>query len=130
MTLPAREIPNALRIAVVDDDESVRESLQGLLASLGYAVETFSSAEHFLQAECATRTDCLILDVRMPGMNGPELQQELWKRRQEVPTVFITSYGYEDVRHRMRSDGTVNYLHKPFTEAALLSAIRTAIQPD
>jgi FixJ family two-component response regulator len=126
---PAHVRLPAVRISVVDDDESVRESLQGLLASLGYAVETFSSAEDFLESECAGRTDCLILDVRMPGMSGPELQRELSARHQEIPIVFISSYGYEDVRPRVRSDRVVNYLHKPFTEAALLEAIRTAVSP-
>jgi FixJ family two-component response regulator len=90
-------------ISVVDDDDSVRESLQGLLASIGFAVETFPSAEEFLNSEFITRTDCLILDVRMPGMTGPELQWELSARRHEIPIVFITSYGYEDVYPRVRT---------------------------
>ena len=116
-----------IRICVVDDDESVRESLQGLLASLGYAVETFPSAHAFLGSGCEARADCLILDVRMPGMSGPELQHELAARRQEIPIVFISSYGYEDVCPRVRADRPVNYLHKPFSEAALLQAIRSAL---
>ncbi len=116
-------------ISVVDDDESVRESLQGLLASMGFAVQTFASAHAFLKADCLTRTDCLILDVRMPGMTGPELQRELSARQQEIPIVFITSYGYEDVRPHIRSERAVNYLHKPFSEEALLGAIRAALGP-
>lgn len=116
-----------IRISVVDDDESVRESLHGLLASLGYAVQTFASAEDFLGSALAGATDCLILDVRMAGMSGPELQRELSARRREIPIVFITSYGYEDVRPRVRADRPVNYLHKPFSEEALLDAIRTAL---
>jgi FixJ family two-component response regulator len=126
MALPQR---NALRprIAVVDDDESVRESLQGLLASLGYAVETYSSAEAFLGSAHPDHLDCLILDVRMPGMSGPELQQELTARRQDIPIVFISSYGYEDVRPRIRGDRPVHYLSKPFSEEALLQALRSAL---
>ena len=114
-------------ISVVDDDESVRESLEGLLTSLGYQVETFASGEAFLASNRADRTACLILDVRMPGMSGPELLQELDDRQQELPVVFITSYGYEDVRHRVRADRAVNYLNKPFTEDDLLGAIREAL---
>ena len=116
-----------IRISVVDDDESVRESLQGLLASLGHAVETFPSAEAFLGSERLGCTDCLILDVRMPGMSGPDLQRELASRRREIPVVFISSYGYEDVRPRVCHGRPVNYLHKPFTEEALLLAIRAAL---
>ena len=114
-----------IRISVVDDDESVRESLQGLLASLGHAVETFPSAEDFLASDLGW-ADCLILDVRMPGMSGPDLLRALAARRREIPIVFITSYGYEDVRPRIPANRPVNYLHKPFTEEALLLAIRSA----
>jgi FixJ family two-component response regulator len=127
MSLP-RPLGSSVTISVVDDDPSVRESLQGLLASIGYGVETFPSALEFLDSECLSRTDCLILDVRMPGMSGPELQWELAARRQEIPIVFITSYGYEDVLPRILPDRVVNYLHKPFTEEALLEAIRSALQ--
>jgi FixJ family two-component response regulator len=116
-----------IRISVVDDDESVRESLQGLLASLGHAVETFPSAEAFLRSEGPGHTDCLILDVRMPGMSGPDLQRELTARRRDIPIVFISSYGYEDVRPRVCPGRPVNYLNKPFTEEALLLAIRAAL---
>jgi len=131
MSLPVRTLGSPVTfIAVVDDDASVRESLQGLLASIGYAVATFPSAEAFLTSELLPRTDCLILDVRMPGMSGPELQWELSARRHEIPIVFITSYGYEDVRPRVRTDRAVNYLHKPFSEEALLSAISTALPPN
>jgi FixJ family two-component response regulator len=118
-----------VQISVVDDDDSVRESLQGLLESLGYTVETFPSAEAFLGSDVLKRTDCLILDVRMPGMSGPELQQELSGREEEIPIVFITSYGYEDVVPRVRRDRVVHYLHKPFSEDALLQAIRSALRP-
>jgi FixJ family two-component response regulator len=114
-------------ISVVDDDDSIRESLKGLLESLGFAVETFASAQAFLDSECLTSSDCLILDVRMPGMRGPELQQELARRGSAVPIVFITAHGDEDIRPRVLADGAVDCLLKPFTEDALLSAIRLAL---
>jgi FixJ family two-component response regulator len=116
-------------ISVVDDDDSIRESLRGLLESIGFGVETFSSAEAFLDSECLSKTDCLILDVRMPGMRGPDLQRELTRRKWRIPIVFITAHGDEDVRPRVLSAGAVDYLLKPFTEEALLKAIRTAIPP-
>jgi len=114
-------------ISVVDDDQSIRESLQGLLESVGFAVETFSSAHDFLDSEYLTRTDCLILDVRMPDMRGPDLQRELARRECDIPIVFITAHGDEEVRPRVLSKGAVDCLLKPFTEDALLTAIRTAL---
>ena len=116
-------------ISVVDDDDSIRESLQGLLQSIGFAVETFPSAQAFLDSECHTRADCLILDVRMPGMRGPDLQRELARRGWDMPIVFITAHGDEDVRPRVLSAGAVDCLLKPFTEEALLKAIRSALRP-
>jgi FixJ family two-component response regulator len=116
-------------ISVVDDDSSIRESLQGLLESIGFAVETFSSAQAFLDSEGHTRTDCLILDVRMPGMRGPDLQRELLRRKCAMPIVFITAHGDEDIRPRVLAAGAVDCLLKPFSEEALLHAIRIAIPP-
>ena len=116
-------------ISVVDDDQSIRESLQGLLESVGFAVETFSSAHDFLDSEYLTRTDCLILDVRMPGMRGPDLQRELARRGWCIPIVFITAHGDEDIRPRVISEGAVDCLLKPFSEEALLKAIRMALPP-
>jgi FixJ family two-component response regulator len=116
-------------ISVVDDDDSIRESLRGLLESIGFAVETFPSAQAFLDSESHTRSDCLILDVRMPGMRGPDLQRELARRKANVPIVFITAHGDEDIRPRVLSDGAVDCLLKPFTEEALLRALRTALTP-
>ena len=78
-------------VSVVDDDESVRESLPDLLGEFGFAARAFSSAEEFLASDCVDQTRCLILDVAMPGMSGPELQRELKLRRQEIPIVFITA---------------------------------------
>jgi FixJ family two-component response regulator len=112
---------------VVDDDDSVRESLRGLLESLGFKVRTFASARELLESECATESDCLILDVRMPGMLGPDLQRELARRGSVVPIVFITAFGDEEIRPRVLSEGAVDCLLKPFSEEALLRAIRSAI---
>jgi FixJ family two-component response regulator len=114
---------NVFLISVVDDDESVRESLEGLLKSLGYVVEVFSSAESFLSSDALTKTDCLILDVRMPGMSGPELQRELKNHQPQVPIIFITAHGDEDARSRVLAEGAVDCLLKPFSEDSLLNAI-------
>jgi FixJ family two-component response regulator len=113
-------------ISVVDDDESLRESLEGLLKSLGHAVEVFSSAESFLSSEALAETDCLILDVRMPGMSGPELQHELMRYQHKLPIIFMTAHGDEDVILRVMADGAVDCLLKPFSEESLLNAISQA----
>ena len=115
-------------IAVVDDDESVRESLPDLLAQFGFAVEAFASAEVFLASDCVSRASCVILDVAMPGMTGPDLQRELALRRQEIPIVFITAHRDETVRPRMIEAGAVECLFKPFSEAALLDAVHAALR--
>ena len=114
-------------VSVVDDDESVRESLPDLLREFGFAVEAFSSAEAFLASDCVGRTRCLILDVAMPGMSGPDLQRELARRRQEIPIVFITAHPDEGVRPRVLAAGAVECLFKPFSEADLLAAINAAL---
>jgi FixJ family two-component response regulator len=114
-------------ISVVDDDHSIRESLRGLLESLGFAVETFPSAQTFLDSKWLATTDCLILDVRMPGMRGPDLQRELCRLGHDIPTVFITAHGDEDIRPRVLSEGAIDCLLKPFSEAALLGAIHKAL---
>lgn len=114
-------------ISVVDDDESLRESLEGLLKALGYAVEVFSSAESFLGSDALAKTKCLILDVSMPGMSGPELQRELMSRGEPIPIIFITSRADEDVASRVMADGAVACLLKPFTEDALLKAISLSL---
>jgi FixJ family two-component response regulator len=110
-------------ITVVDDDQSVRESLLSLLTSIGFSVETFSSAEVFLTSNRVRETECLILDVRMPGMSGPQLQAELARRGQEPPIVYISSYAFDDVWRHVLPRARVTYLTKPFSEAALLQAI-------
>src|SRR3954452_80172 len=125
-----RRRENGVLISVVDDDDSVRESLQGLLQSMGYGVETFCCADEFLDSDSLARTDCLILDVRMPGMAGPELQRKLVKRGSGIPIVFITAHGDEEVRLQVLSEGAVDCLLKPFSEDALLTAIRAALPPN
>ncbi len=114
-------------VSVVDDDESVRESLPDLLREFGFAVEAFSSAEAFLASDYVGQTRCLLLDIAMPGMSGPDLQRELTRRRQEIPIVFITAYGDEAVRSRVIKAGAVECLFKPFSETELLGAINNAL---
>jgi len=115
-------------VSVVDDDESVRESLPDLLRECGFAVQAFSSAEAFLASDCVGQTRCLILDIAMPGMSGPDLQRELTLRRQEIPIVFITALVDETVRPRMLAQGAVECLFKPFSETALLEALNAALR--
>jgi FixJ family two-component response regulator len=115
-------------VSVVDDDQSVRESLPDLLREFGFAAEAFSSAEAFLVSEAVGQTSCLILDIAMPGMSGPDLQQELKRRRQEIPIVFITAGGDESVRPRVLAEGAVACLFKPFSDTALLDALNVALR--
>ena len=115
-------------VSIVDDDESVRESLPDLLRQLGFAAQAFSSAEAFLASEVVSETSCLILDVAMPGMSGPALQQELMRRRREIPIVFITANGDSTVRSRLLAEGAVECLFKPFSETALLDALTIALR--
>jgi FixJ family two-component response regulator len=115
-------------VSVVDDDESVRESLPDLLRECGFAVQAFSSAEEFLASDYVGATRCLILDIAMPGMSGPDLQRELTLRRQPIPIVFITAHGDVTVRPLLLKLGAVECLIKPFSEAALLEALGTALR--
>ena len=119
---------NRSLVSIVDDDESVRESLPDLLRQCGFAVEAFSSAEAFLASEVVNDTNCLLLDVAMPGMSGPDLQQELTHRRQAIPIVFITASGDRTIRPRLLAQGAVECLFKPFSERALLDALSAALQ--
>jgi FixJ family two-component response regulator len=114
-------------VAVVDDDESVRESLPDLLRQFGFAAQAFSSAEAFLASEFLSQTDCLILDIAMAGMSGPELQQELTRRRQAIPIVFITANGDRAVRPRLLALGASECLFKPFSDDAVLEALTRAL---
>ena len=115
-------------VSVVDDDESVRESLPDLLRELGYSVRAFSSAEEFLASDCVGETRCLILDIAMPGMTGSDLQQELTVRGQEIPIIFITAQADETVYQRLLEQGAVECLFKPFSDTALLEALNAAFR--
>lgn len=115
-------------VSIVDDDELVRESLPDLVREFGFAVEAFSSAEEFLASDCVARTKCLILDIAMPGMSGPDLQRELRLRRQQIPIVFITAHGDEAIRPRALAQGAVECLLKPFSDADLHEALNAALQ--
>jgi FixJ family two-component response regulator len=115
-------------ISVVDDDESVRESLDGLLRSAGFAVKVFASAEEFLNWDHLRDIDCLLLDVRLPGMSGIELQRHLVASQHQIPVVFITAHGSEEgVRSRALQNGAVDYLIKPLSEDTVLNAIHKAL---
>ncbi|MBV8905536.1 MAG: response regulator [Acidobacteriia bacterium] len=116
-------------IAVVDDDIAVRESLQSLIRSVGLSVRVFASAEEFLNSGLSVKADCLVLDVRLPGMSGIELHQHLVARKYRVPVIFITGHGSDEhARAEAVSDWTVAYLIKPFDEEALLEAINKALK--
>jgi FixJ family two-component response regulator len=114
-------------VSLVDDDESVRESLPDLLKEFGFAVQAFSSAEEFLASDCIDETRCLILDIRMPGMTGPDLQRELKLRRRHIPIVFITADGDIAVRPLLLAQGAVECLFKPFSDTALRAALDAAL---
>ena len=116
-----------LLVSVVDDDESVRESLPDLLREFGFLVQAFSSAEAFLASDYVDTTRCLILDIAMPGMSGPDLQRELLLLRKHIPIVFITAHGDAAVRPRLLERGAVECLFKPFSEAVLLKALNAAV---
>lgn len=115
-------------LAVVDDDESVRESLPDLLNEFGFASRTFSSAEEFLSSDSLDQTRCLILDVAMPGMNGLDLQQVLQQRARSIPIVFITAQRDRATQERAFRQGAVRVLLKPFSDTALLEAVKAALQ--
>jgi FixJ family two-component response regulator len=117
-----------LLVSIVDDDESVRESLPDLVREFGFAARAFSSAEEFLASDGVEQTRCLILDISMPGMSGPDLQQELRRQRREIPIVFITAQRDENVRSRLIEQGAVECLFKPFSEDALQEALNAALR--
>jgi FixJ family two-component response regulator len=116
-----------LLVSVVDDDESVRESLPELLKELGFDARTFSSAREFLASDAPLHSSCLILDVAMPGMSGPELFRELRGRGLNVPIIFITARKDEAVRSRLFTEGAAECLFKPFSDTALLQALNRAV---
>ena len=116
-------------ITVVDDDIWVRESLDSLIRSFGMDVRTFASAEEFLDSAHPRKADCLILDVRLPGMSGIELHKNLLSRRCNAPVVFITAHASDEVaRSKAASEWTIAYLLKPFSDAELLDAVQTALK--
>jgi FixJ family two-component response regulator len=115
-------------VVVIDDDESVRESLPDLLRQCGFAVRPFASAEEFLASECIESTRCLILDIAMPRMSGPDLQRELQQRRQETPIIFITADRNEALRKRLLKRGAVACLFKPIGIADLLTSLKIALR--
>jgi FixJ family two-component response regulator len=114
-------------ISIVDDDDSLRNSLNNLIRSVGFRVQGFSSAEEFLDSNQLHNTECLILDVRMPGMNGLDLQRQLVTTNCGIPIIFITSHADGDARARALEAGAVDFLYKPFREEALLKAIDAAL---
>jgi FixJ family two-component response regulator len=115
-------------VSIVDDDESVRESLPDLVRQFGFAAQAFSSAEAFLASEFVNETRCLILDIAMPGISGPDLHRELKSRHKHIPIIFITAGTDGSVRSRLLADGAVECLFKPFSDTALLDAL-TAVFP-
>src|ERR1700741_1573942 len=115
-------------ISIVDDDESLRDSLNNLIRSIGFRAQGFASAEEFLNSAQLHDTDCLILDVRMPGMNGLDLQRHLVSANSEIPVVFITSHADDDAETRALQAGAVAFLYKPCREEKLLEAIDSALK--
>jgi FixJ family two-component response regulator len=120
-------MPNCATISVVDDDESVREALRGLLRSVGFQADVFASAADFLSSGRLSGTACLILDLRMPGMSGAELHEQLIAADSTVPIIFMTAHADDDARARAFDRGAVEFLDKPFSDQALLGAIAKAI---
>jgi FixJ family two-component response regulator len=117
-----------LLVSIVDDDQSVRESLPDLLKEFGFASQTFSSAEEFLAKDGISQSKCLILDVAMPGMRGPELQEELHRRKIQVPIIFITGNQDESLRSRLIEHGAIACLTKPFSDPDMFDALKAALQ--
>lgn len=121
-----------ITLSVVDDDDSVRTALKRLLKTLGFNVKTFRSAEDFLDSGLAKRPDLLILDVRMTGMSGLELQRKLIEQGSDIPVIFVTAYDDVDARRTAMEDGAVAFMQKPFDEKILIAAIQRGLsrQPD
>jgi len=122
-------MPSVPLMAIVDDDDALRNSLDNLLRSVGFRVQRFASAEAFLQAEHAPETACLLLDVRLPGMNGLELQRQLGGTHGRIPIIFITAYADDAMRTQALAAGAVAVLSKPCREEDLLNAIEAALIP-
>jgi len=120
-------LQNKPRIAVVDDDQSVREALENLISSVGYEVDLFESAKGFLDSAEINNTACLVLDLRMPEMSGLELQQTLRDDGRNIPIIIVTAQGEDTARTEVLAAGAVAFLNKPFQEEVLLGAINSAI---
>jgi FixJ family two-component response regulator len=118
---------NGVVVSVVDDDASLRRSLRNLLMSAGLTVETFESAEVFLESDSRDRTGCLVLDLRMPGMGGLDLLRHLTASGSRIPVIILTAHGDEDTRQRSLQAGAVAFLDKPVRGPALIGAVRTAL---
>lgn len=119
---------NDPHISIVDDDKSFRESLKSLIGSAGFKVEVFASAEEFLKSDSLWETSCLIVDLRMPGMNGLEFQRRLTASGYLIPVVFVSAHGDEETRSRALRDGAVEFLYKPFSEEVLMKTLDNAIR--
>jgi len=126
--MKGRKMPENLIVSIVDDDVSVRRSTRRLLRSSGFQAEAFASAEEFLDSKSAGETACLILDLRMPGMNGLELQRRLAQNGNPVPVIFLSARASEEDERSALRAGAVQFLRKPTSKEALLSAIRDALR--
>jgi FixJ family two-component response regulator len=115
-------------VVIIDDDDFVRGSLQGLLDAAGYEARTFASAEDFLNSELLQKTACLITDIRMPGMSGLELQQALKAKASRIPIIFVTAHGNAVMRLEALRAGAVEFLSKPFNDEVLLDCVRAALK--
>jgi FixJ family two-component response regulator len=116
-------------VAIVEDDRFFRDSMRRLMQSLGYRVEAFASAAEFLESPCLCETACLIADVHMPAMTGPELHRHLIASGYDIPTILVTAYVDDQIRARALKDGVVCYLPKPVEEKRLLGCLHAALQP-
>lgn len=117
----------SFKISVVDDDEAIREATRSLLRSVGYDVETFASAELLLESDALRESDCLVLDVRMPGIDGLELQRRLNDAQSQVPIIFVTAHDDESYRMTAMNAGAANFFRKPFDARAFVAAIQVAL---
>jgi FixJ family two-component response regulator len=114
-------------VSIVDDDEIMRQSLPSLVSKFGFSVRTFTSAEEFLASDCVGQTNCLILDIALPGMSGPDLKRELARRGHKISIIFITGQRDQDLRRQLLADGAAECLFKPFSATALREALNTAL---
>ena len=121
-------MPGIPLISIIDDDDALRSSLENLIRSVGLRAQGFSSAEAFLSANQEHETRCLVLDVRMPGMSGPELQRQMAVANSHIPIIFITAHANDAQRTQALEAGAVAFLHKPFYEEELLNAIEAALK--